>query len=73
MRAHDVITKQPHGFLSRRCTESNSLECLNDWTLALHNRKSVIAPYVDFAKTFDSVSHNKLCHKFLSYGIDDNL
>jgi len=73
MRAHDVITKQPHGFLSRRCTEGNLLECLNDWTLALHNRKSVIAPYVDFAKAFDSVSHNKLCHKFLSYGIDDNL
>jgi len=49
------------------------LECLNDWTLALHNRKSVIALYVDFAKAFDSVSHNKLCHKLVSYGIDGNL
>ena len=71
LRAHDVISKQQHGFLSRRCT--NLFECLNDWTLALHNRKSVIALYVDFAKAFDSVSHNKLCHKLLSYGIDGNL
>jgi len=31
LRAHDVISKQQHGFLSRRCTESNLLECLNDW------------------------------------------
>jgi len=29
--------------------------------------------YVDFARASDSVSYNKLCHKFLSYGIDDNL
>jgi len=73
LRAHDVISKQQHGFLSRRCTETNLLECLNDWTLALHDRKSVMAVYVDFAKAFDSVSHKKLCHKLLSYGIDGNL
>jgi len=35
-RAHDVSSKQQHGFLSRRCTDSNLLECLNDWTFALH-------------------------------------
>jgi len=42
-------------------------------TLALNNRKSVIALYVDFAKAFDSVSLNKLCHKLLSYATDGNL
>jgi len=73
LRANDVISKQQHGFLSRRCTETNLLECLNDWTLALHDHKSVTALYVDFAKAFDSVSHNKLCHKLLSYGIAGNL
>ena len=60
-------------FLSRRCIETNLLECLNGWILALHDRKSVIALYVDFEKAFDSVSHNKLCHKLLSYGIHGNL
>jgi len=69
LRAHDVISKQQHGFLSPECTEINLLECLNDRILALNNRKSVIALYVDFAKAFDSVSHNKLCHKLLSYGM----
>ena len=71
LRAHDVISKQQNGFLSRECTESNLLECLNDRTLALNNRKSVIALYVYFAKAFDGVSHYKLCHKLLSYGCKD--
>ena len=69
LHAHDVISKQQHGFLSRRCTETNLLERLNDWTLALHDCKSVIALYVDFAKAFNSVSHNKLCQKLLSITI----
>jgi len=73
LHAHNVISKQQHGFLSHRCTETNLLECLNDWTLALHDRKSVMALYIDFAKAFDTVSHNKLCHKLLSYGIDGSL
>ena len=32
-----------------------------------------MALYVDFAKASDSVSHNKLCHKLLSYGIAGNM
>jgi len=32
-----------------------------------------MALYIDFAKAFDTVSHNKLCHKLLSYSIDGNL
>ena len=35
LQAHHVITKQQHGFLSRRLTSSNLLDTLNDWTLAI--------------------------------------
>ena len=46
---------------------------MNDWTLSLSNRKSVVIAYIDFRKTFDSVSHPKLIHKLVSYGIHGNL
>jgi len=31
-----------------------------DWTLATDNGDSITAAYIDFAKAFDSVSHQKL-------------
>jgi hypothetical protein len=39
------------------------LESLNDWTLAVENKKCVDVLYLDFAKAFDRVSHAKLIHK----------
>jgi len=46
---------------------------LNDWTLAIDNGDSITAAYIDFAKAFDSVSHQKLLHKLQGYGISGNL
>ena len=46
---------------------------MNDWTLSLSNRKSVVIAYIDFRKAFDSVSHPKLIHKLVSCGIHGNL
>jgi len=60
LRRHNVISKQQHWFLSGRCTTSNFLEMLNDWTLALNNGKSVCNANFDFAKAFDSV-YKRLC------------
>ena len=56
-------------------TTTNLLETLQDWTLALaiHSKRSVFAIYIDFAKAFDTVSHNKLIHKLSCYGISGNL
>ncbi len=41
------------------------LECNNDWSLALKEKKSVDIVYLDFAKAFDTVSHEKLVQKLL--------
>ena len=68
-----VISKQQHGFLSGKSTTTNLLEQLNDWTVALDNKNSVTVGYIDYAKAFDSVSHQKLCHKLQAYGISGNL
>lgn len=69
LRQHGVISRQQHGFLAGRSTSSNLLETINDWTLAVNDKKSVTAAYVDFAKAFDTVCQNKLLLKLQAYGI----
>jgi hypothetical protein len=69
LRQHGAITKQQHGFLSGRSTSTNLLESINDWTIAIKNKKSVIVAYIDYSKAFDTVSHRKLLNKLVAYGI----
>ena len=54
-------------------TSSQLLETVNDWTIAIKNPNIVDAIYFDYAKAFDSVSHDKLIHKLRAYGIDGQL
>ena len=49
------------------------LEALNDWTLAVNDRRSIGAAYIDFAKAFDTVSHAKLLCKLQAHGVRGNL
>jgi len=58
-----LISRQQHGFIRRKSMSTNLLETLNDWTLAIDNGDSITAAYIDFAKAFDNVSHQKLFHK----------
>src|ERR1043165_5205028 len=69
LATYSLISKHQHGFLERHSTTSNLMECLNDWTLALDNKKFVKILYVDFAKAFDVVSVPKLMYKLGKYGI----
>ena len=69
LRINNLITKHQHGFLKGRCTATNLIETLNDWTVSFENKLGQSAVYVDFAKAFDSVSHPKLIYKLERYGI----
>ena len=71
--SHKLLNKQQHGFLKRHSTATNLLDSINDWSISLHNLSSTIVAYVDFQRAFDSLSHNKLIHKLISYGISGNL
>jgi len=73
LRKHNAITKEQHGFLSRRSTVSNLLETTNDWTISLKNKHMITAIYFDYSKAFDTVSHPKLFHKLSKYGFGGNL
>ena len=68
-----LISRQQHGFLTKRSTCTQLLESINDWSVALDNKNNVDIVYVDFSRAFDSVVHSKLLCKLASYGIRDDL
>jgi len=68
-----LISRHQCGFLSNHCICSQLLECVNDWSLAIHNLCSVDVVYINFSKAFDSVCHNKLIRKLESVGVGDIL
>jgi hypothetical protein len=69
LSTHKLITNSQYGFLRKRSTCTNLLECINDWTLALDKHKTTDIVYIDFQKAFDSVSHPKLLKKLAAYNI----
>ena len=42
---------------------------MNDWTLAVQDKRAVIVAYIDFSRAFDSVSHDKLFLRLYEYGL----
>jgi Reverse transcriptase (RNA-dependent DNA polymerase)/Endonuclease-reverse transcriptase len=73
LHSKNLISRHQHGFLSRRSTGTQLIDCFNDWTLNIENKQSLDVIYIDFAKAFDSVVHRKLLCKLVSYGIHGNL
>jgi hypothetical protein len=54
-------------------SSSLKLESLNDWTIAIRDKRSVLVAYIDYAKAFDTVCHAKLLSKLAAYGITGEL
>ena len=71
MKNSGLLSNAQHGFMARKSTTTNLLECCSDWNLALRSHKAVDVIYLDFAKAFDSVVHSKLVAKLNSYGINN--
>ena len=71
--SNKLMNKQQHGFVKRKCTATNLLESLSDWTLNVENGRRQTVAYIDFAKAFDSVCHSKLLMKLSQYGIKGSL
>jgi hypothetical protein len=68
-----LITKHQHGFLNKRSTATNLLECTQDWIVALSNHHCVDVIYIDFSRAFDSIVFTKLIAKLKNCGIDGKL
>ena len=68
-----LITSAQYGFIKGRSTELQLLNCSCDWVNAIDTKCFADTVYIDLAKAFDTVSHNKLLHKLQKYGITGNI
>ena len=68
-----LITSALYGFIKGRSTELQLLNCSCDWVNAIDTKCFADTVYIDLAKAFDTVSHNKLLHKLQKYGITGNI
>jgi hypothetical protein len=70
---HGLVKKTQHGFTRGRSCASNLLSFLEKVTAAMDNGDSVDVIYLDFAKAFDTVPHERLKKKLKAHGIDGKL
>lgn len=66
---NNILPYEQHGFIPKKSTVTNLLECLNDWSRSFDNSRSTDVVYLDYSKCFDSVCHSKLLFKLSKYGI----
>jgi len=67
---NSLISKDQYGFLANRSTTTQLLDCTSHWVKHIAAKQQVDAIYLDFAKAFDSIVHEKLLFKLQCYGIN---
>ena len=70
---NNVSTPEQHGLKNNHSNTSVLLELLNDITKIVDDGNCVDGITVDFAKLFDSISHNKLIYKLQFHAICENV
>ena len=60
---NEILTDYQHGFVPGRSCATQLLQCVDYWTDMLDQGHSVDTIYLDFAKAFDSVPHERLLEK----------
>ena len=68
-----LLTNLQHGFVPGKSWQTNLLLMLNLLTELIENGTDADLVYLGFAKSFDSVPHNRLICKLHNYGISGNL
>ena len=73
METNKFFTDCQHGFRGKRSCVTQLLEAMNDFTNLIDNSNCIDVIYMDFAKAFDKVPHQRLLNKMSAYGIEGNL
>ena len=73
LNANHLHAAQQHGFLPKKSITTNLLEALNIWTEALMHNLPVDVIYLDYAKAFDTVPHQRLINQVETFGIQGNV
>ena len=69
-----LIDKQQHGFLPNRSCSTNLVQLTDDVAQSLHRNIGTDMIYFDFAKAFDTVSHDIILRKLKQkFNIDGRL
>lgn len=67
------ISQFQHGFFPGRSTCTNLAVLSNKIIASMENKNQIDVIYTDFAKAFDSVSHDVLLYKLLQFGVNGKL
>ena len=73
LTANNLLSGCHHSFVSDRSCTTNLLFTLEICTLMIDEGSSVDAIYLDFAKAFDSVPHERLLKKVEALEIEETL
>ena len=73
LKRNRLLSDSQYGFRSGRSCVLQLLDVLEDWSLYVEENKSWDTVYLDLAKAFDKVSHQRLLKKVSSNGIKGNL
>ena len=69
MESNNLFAEEQHGFVAGRSCTTQLLEFMEEITEAIDRGDSVDVIYLDFAKAFDKVPHQRLLAKLHGYGI----
>jgi hypothetical protein len=69
LNKNSLISNSQHGFVGGRSCSTNLLATLDAWTETLEDGGCVDAIYLDFAKAFDTVPHERLLEKLKGMGV----
>ena len=67
---HNLISDSQHGFRKGYSCTTNLLTFLENVTEEINNNHSVDTIYLDLAKAFDKVPHQRLISKLKAHGVD---
>ena len=73
IQTHKLIHQSQHGFLPGRSCQSNLLEFIQTVPDEVDNHNNMAIAYLDFAKAFDKVPHERLLLKIKSMDIHEQV
>lgn len=73
LKKNNLLCSQQHGFTKGKSTVTNLLEAMDVWTEALSHNLPVDVIFLDYAKAFDKVPHQRLLAQLGTLGIRNNI